>query len=365
MKIRIAHIVGQLGVGGMEKLIVEFARHACRERFELSFVSLGERGIVADEIEQLGWPVETMSAPAGFRPAMIFRMANWLRRQHINIVHTHNTRPVIYGAPAARLAGVDAVMHTRHGQQYGATRAQIRSLRLATRLVDQVACVSEDSARLAEQVGIPRRKLQTIPNGIDLSRFAHVGPQPLGPAVMVARLSPEKDPANLLRAMAIVANAEPNLKLEIAGDGPCRPALQHLAGDLSLHNRVRFCGEVSDVPALLARASMFVLPSLTEGISLTLLEAMARGLPVVATRVGGTAEVVDDGVTGLLVPPASPEALASAMLRVYRDPQTARAMGLAARQRVCDSFDVRRMVARYEALYVDCLTQRRSASRAA
>ena len=172
-----------------------------------------------------------------------------------------------------------------------------------------------------------------------------------GPAVAVARLSPEKDLGTLLEAAALVVRTIPGFQLEIAGAGPCRPDLVKLAGSLCLGDRVRFLGEVSDIPALLARAGLFVLPSLTEGISLTVLEAMARGLPVVATRVGGNPEVVDDGRSGLLVPPRNPQALADALCRLWQDSALAARLGRAGRRRAEAHFDVRHMVAAYEDLY--------------
>jgi glycosyltransferase involved in cell wall biosynthesis len=201
--------------------------------------------------------------------------------------------------------------------------------------------------------GIAPGKITTIWNGIDVARFAYLGPQSGGPAVMVGRLSAEKDVATLVRAAALIVREHPAFHLELAGDGPCAPELTRLVDDLGLADCVRFLGEISDVPALLARASLFVLPSLTEGISLTLLEAMARGLPIVTTRVGGNPEVVDEERTGLLVPERSPADLAAAILRVLRDPAFGRRMGARGRQRVEELFDVRRMVAEYERLYLD------------
>jgi glycosyltransferase involved in cell wall biosynthesis len=146
----------------------------------------------------------------------------------------------------------------------------------------------------------------------------------------------------------------PTLRLEIAGDGPCRPELRRLISELHLEKHAVLLGEVVDVPALLARASMFVLPSLMEGISLTLLEAMARGLPVVTTRIGGNPEVVLDGSTGILVPPQNPAELAAAMAWLARNPRAATEMGVAGRSRVVRHFDIRDTIARYETLYSQC-----------
>jgi glycosyltransferase involved in cell wall biosynthesis len=172
-------------------------------------------------------------------------------------------------------------------------------------------------------------------------------------AVSFARLSPEKDVANLLQAVALIAPSAPEFRLEIAGDGPCREELQTLAANLKLNERVRFLGEVRDIAGLLGRASMFVLPSQSEGISLTILEAMARGLPVLATRVGGNPEVVLNGASGLLVTPRDPAELAQGLVQLWCNADTAARMGLAGRRRVEALFDIRRMVADYEALYSD------------
>jgi glycosyltransferase involved in cell wall biosynthesis len=336
----------------MEKLLVEFARHADRERFELHFVSLGGRGSLADDLESCGWPVTALNTPSGLRPRLLLHLARFFREREIDVVHTHNTKPILYAAPAARLARVPRIIHTRHGQRYQATWRQTVLFRLATRLTNRVVCVSHDSARLSAAEGIPEKQLCTVWNGVDISRFSYSGPQAGGPAVMVGRLSPEKNVAGLLQAAALAADLSPSFRLEVAGGGECLPTLKTLAAKLGLGERVRFLGEVRNIPDLLARAGLFVLPSLTEGISLTLLEAMARGLPVVATRVGGNPEVVIEGETGLLVSASDPLELARAMVGLHLDPDTGRRMGLAGRVRVEKLFDIQRMVREYEALYL-------------
>ncbi len=356
--LRVAHVTLQLDIGGMEKLLAEFARHTDRRRAHLHFVSLGGRGPVAEEIEACGWDVTTLDKGAGLKAGLVFRLAKLFRRWGVDVVHTHNNAPFLYAAPAARLAGVPCVVHTRHGRSFGASRRQTGATRLASLFVDRVVCVSEDSARLSAEEGIPRRKVRRLWNGIDLARFAYLGPQEGGPVVMVARLSPEKDAATLVRAAALAVRAEPSFRLEIAGDGACLPSLRALTTELGLDAHVRFHGAVRDVPALLARASAFVLPSISEGVSLTLLEAMARGLPVVATRVGGTPEVVLHEQTGLLVPPGDPAALAERLVSLLRDPARGRQLGLAGRRRVEESFSVTAMLRQYEELYHQVLRRR-------
>jgi glycosyltransferase involved in cell wall biosynthesis len=351
-RVRVLHLTQGLGVGGQEKLLVEFARHADRAHFDLRFLCLGDRGALAGDVESCGWGVAALGRPSGLRPALIPRLARLFRLWRPDVVHTHDDRPLLYGAPAAWLARVPRLIHTRHhGGLAQITPRQATLSALAARLADRFVCVSLDSACSAARQGVPADRLCTLWNGIDLGRFDYSGPRPGGPVVSVARLSPEKDLRTLLRAAALAARDFPGLRLEIAGDGRCLVGLRWLAGELGLGERVTFLGEVRDVPALLARAALFVLPSRTEGISLTLLEAMARGLPLVTTRVGGNPEVVADGETGLLVPPGQPHELAAAMLSLLRDPDRGRRMGLAGRRRVEAHFEIRQMVARYEELY--------------
>jgi glycosyltransferase involved in cell wall biosynthesis len=349
---RVVHVTGSLDMGGQEKLLVEFARHADRDRFDLRFVSLTTHGPLAADLEAEGWPVTALDVPPGLWPGLVLRLARIFRQWRADAVHTHNDRPLIYAAPAARLARVGRVVHTRHGRGLGNSRRQVLLGNAAARLTDDFVCVSEDAARMSVAQGLPPRRVQTVWNGIDTRRFAFADPRPDGPAVIVARLSPEKDIATLLHAVRRVVDADPAFRLEIAGDGPCLPELRRLAAELGLDGSVTFLGLVRDVPALLARAKLYVLSSISEGVSLTLLEAMACGLPVVATRVGGTPEVVVDETTGLLVPPGDPAALAAALNRTYRDADLAAALGRRGRARVEAHFDIRRMVAAYERKYL-------------
>jgi glycosyltransferase involved in cell wall biosynthesis len=348
--LRMAHVALQLERGGLEKLLVEFARHADRSRFDLRFVSLSTRGSLAEEIEACGWPVTALNEPPGLRPAIILKLARLFHQWKLDLLHTHNTKPLFYANPAARLAGVRWKVHICHSPLFGEHRHQLLFNTLC-RSCDRIVCVSHDVADLGLRTGLPREKLLTICNGIDTSRFAYRGPQPGGPAVAVVRLRPQKDVQTLLRATAIAVSKCPSFRLEIAGDGEQAIVLRDLANELNLSHHVSFLGEVNDVPALLARARMLVQSSLTEGTSLAVLEAAALGLPVVVTRVGGNPEIVLDEQTGLLVPTKNPAQLAAAMLRIWSDPDLGRRMGLAGRKRVEENFDVRKTIANYEALY--------------
>jgi glycosyltransferase involved in cell wall biosynthesis len=349
---RVVHVAQNLEMGGLERLLVEFARRENRAQFDLHFLLLGKPGVLASEVRAAGWPVTALHQDEGFRPLLYLRLLWHFLRVQPDAVHTHDDRPLIYAAPAARLARVRRVIHTRHAGGYVRVTARQAALRqFAARQVDAFVCVSRDAAEMARDEGTPEKILRVVPNGIDLERFRPGVYPATGPAVVVARLIPEKDIATLIKATSLVVPHAPDFRLVIAGDGPCRPELGALVARLELTDRVTFLGVVQDVPPLLASARLFVLPSLSEGISLTLLEAMASGLPVVATRVGGNPEVVADGTTGLLVPSGHPVALAEAIVSIYTNPARGVTLGRAGRARVEQFFDLTRMIRSYEALY--------------
>jgi glycosyltransferase involved in cell wall biosynthesis len=353
-RLRIAQVTLGLEVGGQERLLVEMARHRDRMRFDWTVIVLGKRGVLADAIEAAGVRVITLGDAGGFRPGLCRQLARLFRAERFDVVHTHDDRPLLYGMTAAWWAGVPTRIHTHHhGRLAHIPWRQRFLLQKASRFAQHFLCVSHDSARYMIEQGVSPARVQTLWNGIDLARFAYHGPCDDGPIVTVARLSPEKDVATLLQAASSLAADFPQLRYEIAGDGPCRAELARLIEDLNLMGRVSLLGEISDIAALLGRARLFVLPSQTEGISLTLLEAMARGLPVVTTAVGGNPEVVADRATGWLVPPGSPSTLAEAIRAVLADPIQARAMGLAGRERVENRFDIRKMMTQVEALYAE------------
>jgi glycosyltransferase involved in cell wall biosynthesis len=354
---RVCHISLQLSTGGLERLLVDFARFHNREQFDLHFLSLGALGIPAEEIRAAGCQVHAL------RPARRFgqlrALAAFLYELAPALVHTHNAYPQLYGSLAARWAGVPAVVNTRHGQRYGQTTKTRWQSWVAARFTDQVVTVSDDAASLSRgEDRISRGKVKRIWNGIDTDRFSFRGSAPLNHAISVARLSPEKDFATLLQAVKLAARLVPDFQLSIVGEGNEGRTLRRLARELKIAERVEFLGERRDVPELLGTAGFFVSSSLTEGISLTLREAMASGLPILATSVGGNPEVVVDAVTGKLVPPANADALAAGIVQMCRHRADWPEMGRLGRQRVCECFEVRRMVREYEQVYAEVLAAR-------
>jgi len=354
--LKVCHVSLTLKTGGLERLLADISRHHDRSACEPHFLAIQEVGPFAEIIRQADCPVHQLS-PAG-RLGRLRQMVRLFREHRFDVVHTHNTYPHLYGTLAARWAGVPVVVQTRHGQRIGHGWKSRFLYRTAALGVDRIIAVSQDAARLTvDDDGIPARKVCTIWNGIDVDDFEYRGPGTDPVAISVARLSAEKDFPTLLQAMRLAVRELPNLKLKLVGDGPERPRLEQLVNELGLKSHVDFFGECRDVPQQLAQAAFFVTSSLTEGISLTLLEAMAVGLPVIATHVGGNPEIVANGVTGKLVPPGNPAQLAAALVDFGRNALHWPAWGRAGRARVETHFDVRRMVADYQNLYLQLLNK--------
>ncbi len=351
---RICHVSVSLKTGGLERVLAGLASNTDRSNCEMTFVALRDEGRFADEIRNTGAMVKTLGAMNRWQ--MVKSLKNFFRDRSVDVVHTHNIYPHLYGTIAARLAGVPVVINTRHGQRIGQDWKSRMIFRLASTWVDRIVAVSDDAAALCvEKDGIPSSKVLRIWNGIDASDFAFRGSSGKPLAVCVARLAPEKDLATLIRAIAIASQSVPALQLRIIGDGEMRSHLKRLVCELSISEKVEFLGERENVPELLGTCGFYVSSSLSEGISLTILEAMAVGLPVIATNVGGNPEIVVEPETGMLVKVANPECLAKAMVQMCQRSSSWGAMGQAGRKRVTDYFGVRMMANQYQSLYQDLL----------
>lgn len=369
----VVHVMHSLQTGGLENGVVNLVNTA-DDGFRHIIVCVTEAGPLRSRVKA-AVDVFTLNKRPGHDLGAFLRLRALLRRLRPAIVHTRNWA-AFDAIPAARLAGVRVLVHGEHGREVGdpegrdARRNRIR--RLFAPFVSQFVTVSRDLARwLVEDVGLPARKVMTIHNGVDLARFGHgdrrearerLGlPSDTMIVGTVGRLDPVKDQAGLLRAFATVAAEHPGSMLLIAGDGPCREDLSRLVQALGIDGRVRLLGDCRDVPGVLAALDIFALPSIAEGMSNTILEAMASGLPVVATRVGGNPELVEDHVTGRLVVSRDPGALAEAMAAYLDDAHLRALHGKAARQRVTERFSLDRMCESYVDLYRRLLAGRTAA----
>ena len=360
----VVHVVQNLAIGGLERVVLNLVRHAHRERYRPMIVCLGPGGPLADEARAAGIEVTVLNQRPGFRLATVLSLARRWRKHKVRVVHCHNAAPLVYGALAGRLAGA-GVVYTAHGMKTSGARKPVRLDRLG--LVDAFVTVSDDARRIAlESAGADPARVRTIVNGVDTAAYRRAtagerarARQALGLRDdafvfgIVARLASAKDHAILFRAVAKVTREEPRFHLVVVGDGELRDSLQGLIRELHLEEHILMAGSRSDVAQLMAAFDAFVLSSYTEGLAMTLLEAMAAELPIVATRVGGNAEVVVDGETGRIVPPRDADRLADALQWMATHPDAARAMGTRGRERAVARFSVEAMVTAYEAAYAE------------
>jgi sugar transferase (PEP-CTERM/EpsH1 system associated) len=359
----VVHVVHSLAVGGLENGLVNLVNHA-RPDFRHAIVCLTEAGVMRYRLKA-GIEVTAIGKRPGQDVGAILRLVRVLKRMRPDIVHTRNWA-TFDAVPAARLAGVRRVVHGEHGRDIhdpeGRNRRRNLIRRLLSPFIAHFVTVSRDLERwLREDVGLPGHKIGTIHNGVDMSRFQSADratarrglglPADASVIGTVGRLDPVKDQAGLLRSFAAVLGSHPEAFVIIAGDGPCRDDLARVVSELGIGAHVRLLGECRDVPLVLAAMDVFALPSIAEGMSNTLLEAMAAGLPVIATRVGGNPELVEDAVNGRLVPRQDQAALTHAMAAYLDDAHLRALHGKASRQRATECFSLERMCDAYVNLY--------------
>jgi sugar transferase (PEP-CTERM/EpsH1 system associated) len=366
----VLHFVDSLGFGGPECTLVKLAERTA-EHYRHSVCAVRELGPVAGRLAELGVAIHCLNKAPGQKWGLVLRMARLCRTVRPDLVHTRNWG-TIEGVLAARLAGVSAVVHGEYGRTLddldAHSKKRNRFTWLAASLTDQVVAVSEHLREwLVARVGLRAAKVAVIHDGVDTVRFqpysGHERRTTGGGEfviAMVARLDPIKGHVVLFEALGLLAVRQPNIRVVIVGDGSEREALRRDVAARQLDGRVRFLGERHDIPSVLGAADMFVLPSRFEGISNAILEAMAMGLPVVATRVGGNPEVVTDGVTGQLVEPNDAKALARAIEFYAIDDHARRQHGAAGRARVLSEYAIEHTVSGYTTVYRQALARHAS-----
>ena len=376
----IVHVVHGFGVGGLENGLVNLINRMPASKWRHAVVSLtGISETFAKRVERddVKW-VALDKRPGHLIPyyPRLFRLFRELRP---DVVHTRNLAALEACVPAWA-ARVPVRVHGEHGWDVHDVRGSKRKYQLIRRayrpFVHRYIALSQHIERYLEDgVRVPSKRISQIYNGVDTERFAPpAGRRRLIPGCpfadprlwlvgAVGRMAAVKDPLMLvrafLRARELSVEARSRMRLIIVGDGPLHAEACRLLADARLTTDAWLPGERSDVPEILRGVDCFALPSLAEGISNTILEAMATGLPIVATRVGGSPELIEDGLTGRLVPPASSEAMAQAMVAYLSDPVSARRQGRAARLAVERKFALTRMVAAYEQLYESLLSGHR------
>ena len=372
----VAHVVHRFGVGGLENGVVNLVNRMPHDTVRHAIIAITEITPFRARIARPDVTFHALDKPAGQGVRVWPRLAALLRELRPSIVHTRNLSPLEMSAPAW-MAGVPVRIHGEHGRDIddltGTSRRQLLWRRLYRPFVSRYVALSRDLERyLVETVGVPAPRVTQIYNGVDVERFRPAAARELpadcpftAPGLWLAgtvgRHAAVKDPVTLVRAFAALRATHPDparLRLVLVGDGPTHADVRAAVQAAGLGDVTWLAGERDDIPRILRSLDCFVLPSLAEGISNTILEAMASGVPVVATRVGGNAELVDEGRTGLLVPAAEPQAMAAALATLSGGDGAARTMGAAGRARVERDFSLDVMVGRYADLYAEELAAR-------
>ena len=382
MTIRVCYLIDSLGVGGAERGLVLTLRQLDRSRFEPEVWQLGGPQTLAPDVVAAGARHRSLGVARGPKAlAAVPVLARRLRAGRFDIVHTALVWSSIAGRPAARRAGAAVVSHIANADPQGLDapavspsvrrkQAVVNALDAWTgrRHVDRFVAITEAVRdRPIRGASWDRSRIDVVLRGVDLAEFdaavAREPEPPIGAAegptvVAVGRLEPQKGHRHLVRAMPDVLREFPGARLLIAGDGNLRAELEATVADLGLGSSVDLLGVRRDVPALLARADAFVLPSLWEGQSNALLEAMAAGVPIVATEIPAVAGTLRHDESGLLVAPGDHRTLGAAIRAVLRDPVGSKSMGAAARAIVEARHDIRSTTRRLEAVYERVLAER-------
>lgn len=367
----IAHAIYRLDVGGLENGLVNLINRIPAQRFRHAIICLTDYSEFRQRLTRSDVPVFALNKPPGNSPATQFRLWRLLKRLRPDIVHTRNMGALEAALPAA-LAGVPVRIHGEHGRDVDDldgtnVRRQIVR-RLYKPFVHQYIALSQDLASyLQDKIGVPPSRVAQIYNGVDATLFHPAGerrdavPHPdfCGPEHFVigtvGRMQGVKDPLTLAKAfvrlMQTMPDAAQRLRLVMIGEGPLRERARKLLAEGGVDEFAWLPGERNDVARIMRSFDLFVLPSLAEGISNTILEAMATGLPVLATAVGGNPELIQAGVTGTLVPRDDPESMARAMRTYAENDEVCRRQGMEARRAIESRFGMEAMVNAYMTIY--------------
>jgi glycosyltransferase involved in cell wall biosynthesis len=364
--LRVLHCITELRPGGAERVVHDLVRAADPRRLRVSVAALDGRGSYAGRIRELGAEVHDLGARSRWRLDAVWRLRALLRKERIDLLHTHLIHAGVVGRLAARPLGIP-VVSTSHIVERRPVRWHFLLDRWTARWCRRIVCVSGAVREFQqERTRLPDALYSVVPNGIDLSRFADPTSRKAARARMhlpekalvagtLGRFDPQKGMDLLVRAAAEPVLAERGAVVVVSGYGPEEEALRRLGRRLRLGpGRLRFAGYQEAAEAYLPALDLFVCPSRWEGFGLVVVEAMACGLPVVASAVDSLPELVRDGVEGRLVPPEDPQALARVTAELLSDPAALRRMGAAARARA-GAFGLDRMAAGYARIYDEIL----------
>jgi glycosyltransferase involved in cell wall biosynthesis len=376
---KVFFLLDSLNVGGTETQAVELAIRLDSNRYDVTLGCLRARGPLLERLAGSTISVREFYPKGGFDSIhgmyQMFRLAIFLRRGGFRIVHTHDLYANVLGIPAAVIARVPVIISSQrdlaHLDLYRTRRRKwLRRLqRLSTAVLTNADAVRD--AVLAENYFAPE-KIHVIHNGVDMAKFSHAlrdrawlaqtGAKEIAKEKWIALVgnmhSDVKGHATLIAAAGEITREFPETRFVLMGDGEMRKEFERQVAELGLSNHFLFLGRRDDVPRILACCDIAVLPSRAEGLPNAVLEYLAVGLPTVATRVGGNAEIIRDGETGLLVPPADSSALAGALLRLLREPALRASLARNGRDSVASEFSFQKMIEKTDQLYTELLRAR-------
>jgi len=363
--LRVAHIVLSLDVGGLEVLVCQMAEKMRNYNCDPIIICLDHPGTLAEELTAVGIQVFNIQRKAGFIDVKTcLRLIKLLRSENIELVHSHNQESHFYVAIASQFSGVKRVIHTQHGVEPPYDWKKYLKLRLTGHFIDRFVGVSQDINNLAiKKRWIPKTKVTRILNGVNTDQFKpdqdqrRITRQQLKiednekVLICVARLSPIKNHKLLITSFSNILKEFSNCKLLIVGGGPEEKNIRESIAHHSLNNNVRMLGESRNISQLLQASDCFVLTSISEGINVSLLEAMACGLAPIVTDVGGNNEVIQDHLNGQLVPLGNSEEFSKQVVKLLADPQKRKEISKHAREQVLNNFSLNTMLTTYMKYY--------------
>jgi len=364
--LNIVHVVESMDRGGLERVVCDLAQEQLRAGHRVSIVCLFTDGLLAEEARQAGLPVNVVRKKSGIDMTALMRLRRSLRASAADVIHTHNATAHYYAAFVTPRRGRTVLVNTRHGM--GGWRTSDRRERLFSLALGRTAAVAAvceaGATRLVADRIVPADLVRVVPNGIRLREFSSRDrrdarrrldlPEHALVVGTVGRLNWAKDHAFLLQAFQELARKAPSAFLVIIGEGEQRPALERLTAELALEGQARLVGDRSDVPLLLPGMDIFAISSRTEGYSVAMLEACAAGIAVVATDVGGNGEIIENGITGLLVEQGNLASFSDALAQLSVSNALRAKFGSKAQEWAKANASLETMAARYERLYSDC-----------
>ncbi len=355
------HLIDDLNLGGAEQVMATLVDLLPKQRYYPIVCSL-ENGMVADQLKKNGIEVMILPKHRPYDLIFLLKLVWLIRKSKIKLIHSNLLISNIYGWMAARLSRIPMVI-TIHGKSFMHWKYGNKVFRFVAKHSNKIIAVSNNiKEEVIKRLTLPTDNFISIYNGVDLGRFQHktssetlkvsLNINSSDPIVgSVGGLRPVKDYQSLLKSFPIVLRKFPKTKFILVGDGPLKKSLKLEVKSLKLENNVLFLGWRTDIPELLAIFDIFALSSKTEGISISILEAMASRLPVIATNVGGNQEVVEDGKTGFLVSQGDFQSLANAIIKLLKDKQLREAMGINSKRRVEEKFSLRTFIDKHIEVY--------------